>query len=180
MRIPARAGWTPSAPPAWVRERRDVKDELRARVRLSADTSHRMGACHPIAARAGLRPGQVIAHLGGHIRTGEDSAVPGRPIHPTPTATPRNSSAAPQPLALSFRPGRTADRVHVPQPLPVGIEQPGLGVRELEAAAVFPDQRLYEPEMAPGHVREEMVLDLIVQPAQKPVRDQPRPGRCAR
>jgi len=59
--------------------------------------------------------------------------------------------------------------------LPVGVEQPGLGVGEPEVAAVFADQWLYETEVGPGHVREEVVLDMVVQPAEEPVRDRPAP-----
>ncbi|MER8162709.1 hypothetical protein [Streptomyces sp. NPDC094472] len=54
-----------------MRERLEVKDELRAQVRLSPDTSRRLRA---IAARAGLQLQQVIAQLAGHIRTNEDGA----------------------------------------------------------------------------------------------------------
>ncbi len=52
-----------------------MKDELRARVRLSAGTRRRVGACHAIAVRAGLRPGAVIAQLAGHVGTSEDGGV---------------------------------------------------------------------------------------------------------
>ncbi len=97
-------------------------------------------------------------------------AAPGREPWAWFAGRPGAGPVAPQPTALSFWPGRTADRVHVPQPLPVRVGQPGLGVQEPAVAAVFPDQRLYEPEMGPGHVREAVMLDLVVQPAKEPVR----------
>ncbi|MER8160073.1 hypothetical protein [Streptomyces sp. NPDC094472] len=64
---------------AWARERQDAKDELRAQIWLSADTSRRLRA---IAARAGLQPEQVIAQLADHVRMDEDGAVVVAPFTP--------------------------------------------------------------------------------------------------
>ncbi len=59
--------------------------------------------------------------------------------------------------------------MHVLQRLPVGLDQPGLGVRHAEGRAVGLDQGLGEAQMRSRHAREEMVLDLVVQPAEEPV-----------
>ncbi|MFI0772834.1 hypothetical protein ACH4TQ_49605 [Streptomyces sp. NPDC021218] len=64
---------------AWARKRQDAKDELRAQVWLSADTSRRLRA---IAARAGLQPEQVIAQLADHARMDEDGGVAVAPFTP--------------------------------------------------------------------------------------------------
>ncbi|AEM88775.1 hypothetical protein [Streptomyces violaceusniger] len=66
---------------AWMRERRDAKDERRAQVWLSADTSRRLRA---IAARAGLQPEQVLAQLAENVRTDEEGAVVVAPFTPRP------------------------------------------------------------------------------------------------
>ncbi|WP_308114131.1 hypothetical protein [Streptomyces brasiliscabiei] len=57
---------------AWVRERQDAKDELRAQVWLSADVSRRLRA---IAARAGLSAEQVLAQLAGQAQIYDDGRV---------------------------------------------------------------------------------------------------------
>lgn len=64
---------------AWMRERREAKDELRAQVWLSADTSRRLRA---IAARASLQPEQILAQLADHARMDEDGAMVVAPFTP--------------------------------------------------------------------------------------------------
>jgi cytidylate kinase len=63
---------SPGLHAAWVKERQDAKDELRAQVWLTADTSRRLRA---IATRAGLRPEQVLAQLADQAVMGEDGTV---------------------------------------------------------------------------------------------------------
>ncbi|AUA17253.1 hypothetical protein GTZ89_26390 [Streptomyces sp. SID8382] len=64
---------------AWVRERRDAKDELRTQIWLSADTSRRLRA---IAARAGLQPEQILAQLADHAQIDKDGTVVVAPFTP--------------------------------------------------------------------------------------------------
>lgn len=67
---------------AWMKERQDAKDELRAQVWLSAGASRRVRA---IAARAGLEPEQVLAQLTEHVQMNEDGAVVVAPFTPRST-----------------------------------------------------------------------------------------------
>ena len=93
----------------------------------------------------------------------------------------RAGPVAPQPTALSFWPGRTADLVHVPQRLPVRLDEPGLGVRDARAMRQWARTSGWASlQVGAGHAREEVVLDLVVQPAEEPVGDRRRPGCCAR
>ena len=57
---------------AWERDRRDARDELRARVWLSADVSWRLRA---LAARAGLSPNRVLAQLTDRVRIDDNGTL---------------------------------------------------------------------------------------------------------
>ncbi|MFC8198318.1 hypothetical protein ACFUTV_23415 [Streptomyces sp. NPDC057298] len=53
-------------------EQQDARDELKAQMWLSADVSRRLRA---IAARAGLRPEQVLAQLADRVRIDDGGAL---------------------------------------------------------------------------------------------------------
>jgi hypothetical protein len=57
----------------WKQERQDARDELRARVWLSADVSGQLRAV--AAGRAGLSPEQVLAQLADRARVDDAGAV---------------------------------------------------------------------------------------------------------
>ncbi|MEU0454239.1 hypothetical protein ABZ322_14715 [Streptomyces sp. NPDC006129] len=64
---------------AWVKERQDAGDELRTQVWLPADTSRHL---RTIAARAGLRPEQVLAQLAHHATMNDDGSLTVAPFTP--------------------------------------------------------------------------------------------------
>ncbi|MEU1940517.1 hypothetical protein ACH49O_41185 [Streptomyces coeruleorubidus] len=65
---------------AWVTERQEAKDELRAQVWLRADVSRRLRA---IAARAGLSAEQVLAQLAQRVQMHDDGTVAVEPFTPS-------------------------------------------------------------------------------------------------
>src|SRR4029453_15619805 len=58
-----------------------------------------------------------------------------------------------------------SDAVDVAQHDPVRLPQGGLRVGDVVFAAVFGDDRRRATKVRPGHRREEVVLDLVVEPA---------------
>ncbi|MEU6911479.1 hypothetical protein ACWDZW_40140 [Streptomyces coeruleorubidus] len=65
---------------AWMKDRQDARDELRAQVLLPADTSRRLRA---IATRAGLSAEQVLAQIAHHAQMHDDGTVAVEPFTPS-------------------------------------------------------------------------------------------------
>jgi hypothetical protein len=68
--------------------------------------------------------------------------------------------------------GRATCGVQMPQRQPVGGGQGGLGIGDPALVAELADQGLGATQVRPGHAREEVVLDLVVQPTEDEV-DEP-------
>ena len=68
--------------------------------------------------------------------------------------------------------GAQPDVVEVVDDDPVGLEQTGLRIAEILLGAVGADDRLDQPQVRPRHAREQVVLDLEVEPAHRDLHEE--------
>ena len=98
------------------------------------------------------------------------------------TASPPSGPAAVTPSGWSFttprelfdrrvnrRAGRPADSIEIPERLPVRVHQAGLAIAHIPLPTEIPDQGLGAPQARAWHGGEQVVLDLVVQAAQREV-----------